>query len=109
MYVSYGLVKAGEVKYGLGIGADTSQGAPGDALEYTASAGGTAYIATLARETPSAANIRAYADIVRDRAVLRRLIEVGTIGDIRCFLRRNHRHDPLEQVPQRQTTYVQYA
>ena len=28
----------------LAIGADTSQGAPGDALEYTASAGGAAYI-----------------------------------------------------------------
>ena len=32
------------IKYGLAIGADTSQGAPGDALEYTASAGGAAYI-----------------------------------------------------------------
>ena len=32
------------VEYALAIGADTSQGAPGDALEYTASAGGAAYI-----------------------------------------------------------------
>ncbi|MFH1722367.1 MAG: hydroxymethylglutaryl-CoA synthase [Candidatus Altiarchaeota archaeon] len=39
-----GLVKGGYVKYGLAIGADTSQGKPGDALEYTASAGGAAYI-----------------------------------------------------------------
>ncbi|MDO5822616.1 hydroxymethylglutaryl-CoA synthase [Methanosphaera sp.] len=39
-----GLVKSGMIKYGLAIGADTSQGAPGDALEYTASAGGAAYI-----------------------------------------------------------------
>ncbi len=39
-----GLVGAGTVKYGVAIGADTSQGAPGDALEYTASAGGAAYI-----------------------------------------------------------------
>ncbi len=44
MFVSYGLVKAGLVKYGLGIGADTSQGAPGDALEYSASAGAAAYL-----------------------------------------------------------------
>lgn len=39
-----GLVESGLVEYGLAIGADTSQGAPGDALEYTASAGGAAYI-----------------------------------------------------------------
>jgi hydroxymethylglutaryl-CoA synthase len=44
MFVAYSHVKSGEMKYALGIGADTSQGAPGDALEYTASAGGTAYI-----------------------------------------------------------------
>ncbi len=44
MYVAYGLVKAGLIKYGLGIGADTSQGAPGDALEYSAAAGAAAFI-----------------------------------------------------------------
>jgi hydroxymethylglutaryl-CoA synthase len=44
MFVSYGLVKAGLVDYGLGIGADTSQGAPGDALEYSASAGAAAFL-----------------------------------------------------------------
>lgn len=44
MYVAYSLVKAGEMKYAMGIGADTSQGAPGDALEYSASAGGSAFI-----------------------------------------------------------------
>lgn len=44
MYVAYSHVKAGNMKYALGIGADTSQGAPGDALEFTASAGGSAFI-----------------------------------------------------------------
>jgi hydroxymethylglutaryl-CoA synthase len=44
MYVAYSLVKAGEVNYALAIGADTSQGAPSDALEFTASAGGAAFI-----------------------------------------------------------------
>lgn len=44
VFICYGLVKAGLIKYGLGIGADTSQGAPHDALEYSASAGGAAFI-----------------------------------------------------------------
>jgi hydroxymethylglutaryl-CoA synthase len=44
MFVAYGLVKAGLIKYGMGIGADTSQGAPGDALEYSAAAGAAAFI-----------------------------------------------------------------
>ena len=39
-----GLVDSGLIDYGLAIGADTAQGAPNDALEYTASAGGAAYI-----------------------------------------------------------------
>jgi len=39
-----GLVDSGMIENGMAIGADTSQGAPGDALEYSASAGGTAFI-----------------------------------------------------------------
>ncbi|MEM0073404.1 MAG: hydroxymethylglutaryl-CoA synthase [Thermoplasmatales archaeon] len=38
------MVDSGLIENGLAIGADTSQGAPGDALEYSASAGGTALI-----------------------------------------------------------------
>jgi replicative DNA helicase len=41
-------------------------------------AGGFAYLGTMAKDTPSAANIRAYADIVRERSILRQLIEIGT-------------------------------
>ena len=41
-------------------------------------AGGLVYLATLAKDTPSAANIRAYASIVRERSVLRSLMRVGT-------------------------------
>jgi replicative DNA helicase len=39
--------------------------------------GGLEYIATLANETPGAANARAYAKILRERSVLRALINAG--------------------------------
>ncbi|PJG86506.1 replicative DNA helicase [Conservatibacter flavescens] len=39
--------------------------------------GGFAYLAELSKNTPSAANIVAYADIVRQKAILRELISVG--------------------------------
>ena len=41
-------------------------------------AGGFAYLATMVRDTPSAANIKAYAEIVREKSILRQLIGVGT-------------------------------
>jgi len=44
MFLCLGLVDAGLIEYGLGIGADTSQGAPSDALEYSAAAGAAAFI-----------------------------------------------------------------
>ncbi len=40
-------------------------------------AGGLAYLGEIANATPSAANIRRYAEIVRERAVLRKLVTVG--------------------------------
>ncbi len=39
-----GMVAAGQIEYGIAIGSDTAQGRPGDALEYTASAGACAVI-----------------------------------------------------------------
>jgi hydroxymethylglutaryl-CoA synthase len=44
MFVALALVESGRVEYALAIGADTSQGAPDDALEFSASAGGAAYL-----------------------------------------------------------------
>ena len=51
-----------------------------EALERTReleSVGGLSYLGGLAKNTPTSANIAAYADIVRERSILRRLIEVG--------------------------------
>jgi len=39
--------------------------------------GGLAYLGALARDTPTSANIRAYADIVRERSILRQLVSAG--------------------------------
>ena len=44
LQICYGLVKADMIRYGLAIGADTAQATPGDILEYSASAGGAAFI-----------------------------------------------------------------
>lgn len=44
MQTCMGLVGSGLIKYGLAIGADTAQGAPGNMLEFTASAGGCAIL-----------------------------------------------------------------
>jgi hydroxymethylglutaryl-CoA synthase, putative len=47
-----GLVKSKMITYGLAIGSDVSQGAPSDALEYTAAAGGAAFL--IGRDDPIA-------------------------------------------------------
>lgn len=44
LQAALGFVAAGMARYAMAIGADTAQGRPGDALEYTASAGGAAFL-----------------------------------------------------------------
>ncbi|WP_199610417.1 replicative DNA helicase [Flocculibacter collagenilyticus] len=48
-------------------------------------AGGFGYLGEIAKNTPSAANVRAYAEIVRDKAIIRELL--GAVNDISntCF------------------------
>lgn len=52
-----------------------------ESLESTAelsAVGGIAYLGSLAQNTPSSGNIRRYAEIVRERAIMRKLVSVGT-------------------------------
>lgn len=51
MQAGFGFVSSGMAAYALVIGADTAQGRPGDELEYTASAGGAAYVIGLRDES----------------------------------------------------------
>ncbi|MEY8204711.1 MAG: replicative DNA helicase [Bermanella sp.] len=47
-------------------------------IEELANSGGLAYLSELVENTPSAANIAAYADIVKEKALFRRLAEAAT-------------------------------
>ena len=58
-----GLVSLDEIKYGVAIGADVSQGSPGDALEYSAGAGGAAFVVG---QDQVVAEIEAYASFTTD-------------------------------------------
>src|SRR5512139_279856 len=51
MVAAIGLVGSGMARYAMAIGMDTAQGRPGDALEYTAGAGGAAYLLSPAEES----------------------------------------------------------
>src|SRR5512137_2328022 len=51
MVAAIGLVGSGMAHFAMAIGMDTAQGKPGDALEYTAGAGGAAYLLGPAEES----------------------------------------------------------
>ena len=71
-----GMVGSGMIRYGVAIGSDTSQGAPGDALEYSASAGGAAFV------------------IGRERVIARILDTVSYTTDTPDFWRREGQRYP---------------
>jgi hydroxymethylglutaryl-CoA synthase len=54
MVAAIGFVGSGMARYALAIGMDTAQGKPGDALEYTAGAGGAAFLLGPADESLAA-------------------------------------------------------
>ncbi|MBQ5459741.1 MAG: replicative DNA helicase, partial [Rhodocyclaceae bacterium] len=58
-------------------------------------AGGLPYLATLVQQVPSASNIRQYADIVRERSILRQLVSVSDEIATRAF---NPKGRPVSQI-----------
>ena len=65
-------------------------------------AGGLAYVGMLAHDTPSAANVRVYADIVRERAIRRELIRAGAeIADSAFDSRGRHTRELLDDAEKR--------
>lgn len=67
--------------------------------------GGLAYLGEIANETPSAANIRRHAEIVRERAVLRRLISAAGELEGACF--RPGQRKPAELVAAAEAAFAQ--
>lgn len=59
------LVESGRIEYGLAIGADTAQGRPGDALEYTAASGAAALLVGMFSQD-AVASIEAWTSYVTD-------------------------------------------
>jgi hydroxymethylglutaryl-CoA synthase len=64
MVMAMGLIGSGMAHYAIAAGLDTAQGKPGDALEYTAAAGGAAFVIGPAEE--SLATINASYSFVSD-------------------------------------------
>jgi len=70
-------------------------------------AGGPEYLVSLANNTPSAANIAAYADIVHERALLRRLIAVS--HDIAALAYRPEGQSAVEIIDRAEKTILEVS
>ena len=77
LQAAFGMVGSGMLRYAMALGTDTAQGRPGDELEYTAGAGGTAFIVGPAEESLA-------------------VLEASTsyVTDTPDFFRRQHEHYP---------------
>ncbi|MCI0400426.1 MAG: replicative DNA helicase [Gammaproteobacteria bacterium] len=69
-------------------------------------AGGLPYLAALAQNTPSAANISAYANIVRESSVLRQLVRVGTEITSRAFNTEGRSSEEILDAAERQVFQI---
>ncbi len=98
------------------IGELAERGQPCDAVTVSeflerraelADAGGLAYLGQLAKDTPSAANVVAYAEIVRERSMLRSLISVG--GEIAASAYNPEGRDPGDLVDEAERRVFEIA
>ncbi len=80
LQAAMGLVGSGMIDYAMAVGADTAQGRPSDALEYTAASGGTALIIGPADTTTG--------------ALARCTASLSYATDTPDFWRRAHQHYP---------------
>ncbi|MBX3703848.1 MAG: replicative DNA helicase [Steroidobacteraceae bacterium] len=69
--------------------------------------GGLAYLGTIARDTPSAANVRAYAEIIRERSILRQLVAAG--GEIAASATDSHGRPASELVDEAERRVFEIA
>jgi hydroxymethylglutaryl-CoA synthase len=77
LQAAFGLVGSGMAPYAMAIGMDTAQGRPGDALEYTAAAGGAAFVVGL-----------------REHSLAYLEASVSYVTDTPDFFRRPYQHYP---------------
>lgn len=69
-------------------------------------AGGLGYISKLSKDTPNTANIKNYAEIVRERSILRRLIRMGAELSDTCFAPKGRSVFEILEDAQRKLTNV---
>jgi hydroxymethylglutaryl-CoA synthase len=82
LQAAVGIVGSGMIDYALVVGADTAQGRPGDALEYTTGAGGSAFVIGLALDT------------AEHEALVVIEGSLSYVTDTPDFWRRSHQHYP---------------
>ena len=81
MFVCLCQVESGRIKYGLAVGADTSQGAPGDALEYSAAAGAAAFLFGKEKVVAEVKSFKEGRDMEKVKTAIRKLYQDTKTGE----------------------------